>query len=80
MQTPVKVSQAVNEVYAELQRARSLYGPFASPHEGYAVIKEELDELWEIIRGHGRLPGSLREEATQVAAMALRFMLDVTGE
>lgn len=80
MQTPAEVSQAVNEVYAELQRTTALYGPFASTHEGYAIIKEELDELWEVIRLHGQPPEALRREATQVAAMALRFMLDLTGE
>jgi len=80
MQTPGEITQAVNEIYAELQRATELYGPFASAHEGWAIIKEELDELWEAIRRHGEPPGTLRREATQVAAMALRFMLDLTGE
>ncbi len=48
-----------------------------SPHEGYAVIREELDELWdEIKRDRGReLPAM--EEAVQIAAMGVRYVLDL---
>ena len=50
-----------------------------SAHEGYAVILEELDELWDEVK-KSRLSRSqerLHDEARQVAAMAIRFMLDV---
>ena len=65
----------------ELQRASSLHKPFNSAHEGYAVILEELDELWEEVRKNGarRSPEKMRDEAIQVAAMAMRFVVDVTG-
>ena len=36
------------EVQEELARAQELHEPFNSAHEGYAVILEELDELWEL--------------------------------
>lgn len=52
----------------------------ASPHEGYAVILEELDELWAQIKDDKRAAEQRRQdmqrEATQVAAMALRFLMD----
>lgn len=38
------------EVEAELKQARATHGPMNSHHEGYAVILEELDELWEICK------------------------------
>jgi len=47
--------------------------------EGYAVIHEELDELWEEVKKKPTVQNKklMREEAKQVAAMALRFMIDV---
>lgn len=65
-------------VRAELDSAMRKFGPFASPHEGYAVILEELDELWVEVKAHD-LDG-MREEAIQVAAMALRFLVDICTE
>lgn len=66
--------QASKLVRAELDRATEKFPPFASPHEGYAVLLEEVDELWTEIKSHG--PG-IEDEAIQVAAMALRFLVDV---
>jgi NTP pyrophosphatase (non-canonical NTP hydrolase) len=62
-------------VRAELERARDKFGSFQSTHEGYAVILEELDELWEAIRKGG--PAQRSDEAAQVAAMAVRFLTDL---
>jgi hypothetical protein len=52
----------------------------AIPHEGFAIILEELDELKaEVFKQHGeRTKEKMRNEALQVAAMALRFMVDCT--
>ena len=36
----------LNEVIKELRKATSNYGRFLSPHEGYSIILEELEELW----------------------------------
>ena len=56
--------------------------PFASAHEGFAILKEEVDELWEDVRmsqlgdqEHRQV--CMRKEAVQVAAMAIRFLMDV---
>lgn len=67
------------EVGQELERATGLYRPMHSAHEGYAVIKEELDELWDEIKVKQLRYdfGQMRKEAIQVAAMAMRFVLDV---
>jgi hypothetical protein len=40
----------LSKVSAEVDRARSLYPRFNSLHEGYAVMLEEVEELWEMIR------------------------------
>ncbi len=70
--------QVVQAVYEELRRATDKFGKFNSPHEGYAVLKEEVDELWDAIKDNAS-PQRQREEAIQVAAMAIRYILDVTG-
>jgi len=73
-----KETTALDDVFDELMRATSLFPPMHSPHEGYAVILEELDELKEEVfkQHHSRNPIALRKEAMHVSAMALRFMID----
>ena len=63
------------EIEAELQRAKK-YPAFHSPHEGYGVILEELDELWDEIKANKTCTGNrlMRYEAIQVAAMAVKFV------
>lgn len=63
----------------ELVSATEKFGPFASAHEGFAIIREEVDELWDEIKAD-KVPGArgrMRREALQVAAMGARFLLDV---
>jgi len=74
--------EAINEVCKEYHRATQANRPLASAHEGYAVIKGELDELWEEVRKRHdeRDPARLRQEATQIGATALRFLTDVVYE
>jgi len=69
----------IEEVKAEIARATKTFGKFNSMHEGYAVILEELDELWDAIKSnqdHSRI----RQEAIQVAAMTFRFLHDLLEE
>ncbi len=65
-----------DEVMEELGRARSKFGRFNSAHEGYAVLREEVDELWDEVKRNGDRK-AMRAEAIQVAAMAMRFVLDI---
>lgn len=69
---------AFAQVAAELVRATELFPPLAGPHEGYAVILEEVDELWDEVKGGTGRTLAARSEAMQIAAMAVRYMLDVT--
>jgi len=69
----IRIARAVR---CELIRAQKKFPPFNSYHEGYAVLREEVDELWDEIKG-GQDPERLRDEATQVAAMAMRFLLEL---
>lgn len=70
---------ALNLIAAEYIRAIALNGPFASAHEGYAVLLEEVDELkaevWKSPRK--RDPEAMLKEAVHAATMGLRFVVDV---
>lgn len=67
------------DVANELDAATTKFGPFHSAHEGYAVLKEEVDELWDEVKAKQgvRDLGNMRKEAIQVAAMAMRFVVDI---
>jgi hypothetical protein len=65
----------VDLVLEELEKAEEEFPEFNSPHEGYAILKEEVDELWDCIKAnHG---DEMLEECVQVAAMAFRYIKDV---
>lgn len=79
LETDYRVGIALGEVVSELETALNKFPAFNSAHEGYAVLKEEVDELWEHVKekqGSRDIP-KMRAEAMQVAAMAIRFMADV---
>lgn len=69
------MQKILQEVLDELDDACKKFPPFNSAHEGFAVLQEEVDELWQEVK-HGTKVRE-REEAIQVAAMALRFLLDI---
>lgn len=58
----------------ELKRASQKFGPFNSAIEGLAILEEEVDEFKQEVR-HGTIEKA-RAEAIQVAAMAVRFLMD----
>lgn len=83
MEIPEELLGIVRDIVSEYDRAvRRFPIPFHSGHEGYAVILEELDELWTEVQDNKRLPEernkSMDGEALQVATMAVRFMHDVS--
>lgn len=61
----------------ELDKATSKFDRFYSPHHGWAVIKEELDELWELVKGDKGRSTVAMIEAVQIATMALRYVYDL---
>lgn len=67
------------EVLQELERAREKNSAMNSPHEGWAVIREEEEELWDLVKAYPRRASikDMRSEVIQIAAMAIRFVIDV---
>lgn len=87
-----EIERIARQIAEEALRASTLFAPFNSAHEGIAVLDEERDELWDIVKTNPkrymdvtttleqakeRWRAKMREEAVQVGAMALRFILDV---
>lgn len=63
-------------IHDELQRSLTEYPHiWRSPEEGVMVLGEEIDELWDEVRGNR--VGLARAEAAQVGAMAVRFIADL---
>ena len=80
----LNVDGVIGEVLGEYARATEIFGPMLNAHHGFGILKEEVDELWDEVKRHN--PNQLeaaklrmRREAVQVAAMAIRFIIDVTG-
>lgn len=73
---------AATEALDEVRRAREMFGPMHSMHEGFAVIQEETDEVWDIVKmkQKNRDLGAARKEAIQCAAMWLAFAAEVCDE
>jgi NTP pyrophosphatase (non-canonical NTP hydrolase) len=65
------------EVCDEVRRAKTLFpNDFVNQHEAYAVLLEEVDELWDEIKKNQRNYdlAAQRKEAIQAAAMLFRLI------
>lgn len=71
--------KVLNDIADELKRARDGHSPLHSAHEGIAVIEEEYIELREEVykKRENRDLDKMRKEAIQIAAMAVRFIVDL---
>ena len=73
-----ELTDAVSEIIDEYVSATAEFGKFASSHEGLAIIEEEFLEFREaVFWPHKEHTGDARVEVIQLAAMALRFLMDV---
>jgi hypothetical protein len=73
---------ALADAEEEMKKARAKFAPMNSAHEGFAVLYEEFDELkahvW--MNQSKRDLTAMRQEAIQVAAMALCFAAEICNE
>lgn len=70
----------LTNVIDEYRKARQNFPKFNSAHEGYAVIKEEFDELWDEIKASPdsrTITRRIIEETIQTAAMLMALVLDL---
>ena len=72
----MRSDEALKQIENEFLRASDLYPDLHSNHEAYAVIKEEVDELWDAIKKHKGTKGNnqIKAELIQVGAMVVRYL------
>jgi hypothetical protein len=75
---PKDVVAALKLIEREVMRARAKEHRILSPHDGYAHLIEGLDGLWVSAKATPRVWTHLRSDAVQIAATAVRFILDIT--
>lgn len=71
---PTRLRAAIVAIGDEWKRATEVHGPMRSPHEGYAVLWEEVAESFDALRADE--PVAFAAEVTQVGAMAVRYTQD----
>lgn len=77
MTSDFRLRCVADSALSELIRAEAKHPPISSAYEGWAVIKEKLGKLQAEIRRQQPDPKRMRIEALQVAAVAMRFVVDV---
>jgi hypothetical protein len=65
----------IREIYDECRRAQEKFAPIKNSHEGHSIIREEFDEFWEEVKKNDLIKS--KQELVQVAAMCLRFLVEV---
>ncbi len=69
---------ALEKVRFELVAAYEKFPDFRSAHEGVAIIDEEFQEFRDAAYWpHKEETGEVEVEVTQLAAMAVRYLVDV---
>lgn len=76
----MELKDVLFDIRQEVSAAVIKFPPMASVHEGYAILLEEVDELWEEVKKSPKTRDAekIKLEAKQVAAMATRFLMDLT--
>ena len=67
----------MQDIIVEIEAADKKFGPYTSTHEAYGVLAEEAAELLDAIRANKA--ESVRTEAIQVAAVAMRLAYSCRG-
>ena len=77
-----RMNDILQKIGFEFNQASARHRKFNSAHEGYAVLAEEVDELWDEVKKKSSIRSKqrMREEAIQIAAMAARFVYDLCEE
>lgn len=77
-----RLSDALSDAYSEALTACANWPEYNSAHEGLGVLLEEVKELQDHVftKQRERDLSSMRREALQVAAVALRFASELCDE
>ena len=74
MITPMTRTEILSAISRDLDHAYDKHGREQwGRHEFYAILKEEVDELWDDIKADNSQP-RVQKEALQIAAMVFRYL------
>lgn len=78
----VRLLDCMDKIAHEYTRAASKFGRLNSLHEAYAVILEEVDELWSEVKvkQENRAWNKIEEELVDIAAMCVATLLDLVAK
>lgn len=72
--SPARRADIMLHIASELDRGYKKHGKEQwGRHEFYAILKEEVDELWDDIKSDAPM-SNIETEAIQVAAMIFRYL------
>lgn len=74
------IDKLLAEIKTELEKGIRLHGLNVSTHESYAILLEEMDELWDEIKKRFQDKTAIKEEAIQVSAMALKLIISMESK
>lgn len=77
MNERTQLLDVLEAIEVEHEKATRKHAPMHSAHEAYAVILEELDEFKAEVWKQQRDPVAMRRELVQLAAMAVRAIIDL---
>jgi tetrahydromethanopterin S-methyltransferase subunit H len=73
------IGKSIKTIITEYNHTIIKHAPFHSTYEGWALIKQKVDELWEEVKKEesGDSKEAMLKEAAQIGAMAMRFIIDL---
>jgi hypothetical protein len=75
----MRLNEFMDRLKGELIDAIQKHKPMHSPHEGHSVIREEVEELWEHVKADTGHSDAAIKEAMQIAAMGIRYAVDMSA-
>ena len=68
------MEKILNDIKKEVQTVELKFPAYNSSHEGYALIAEELNELWDLVKARSHDYKAEYLEAKHIACTAIRYM------
>ena len=76
-ETPGREDKVLSDFCVEINFGVEKFGDYNSRHEAYAVILEEVDELWDALKTKNSDLVHIYSEALQVAATSYRLAEEI---
>lgn len=73
------IGKSIKAIIVEYNHTIIKHAPFNSTYEGWALIRQKVDALWEEVKKDEteNSRAMMLKEAAQIGAMAMRFIIDI---